>query len=119
MNLLYPYGKENIKVISEDTWHDLAMDELVGMMTGSDKYALMLKRVLTNIPLDSTINVPSLIITPPPKFAVVKYSGKNEKQCYQSCISSSIACNGLDLELFLFQSRNAENRVCGHLLSGS
>lgn len=52
MNLLYPYGKENVKAISEDTWHDLAMDELVGMMTGNDKYALMLKRVLTNIPLD-------------------------------------------------------------------
>lgn len=32
MNLLYPYGKDNLCILSDDTYKNLAIDELVQMI---------------------------------------------------------------------------------------
>lgn len=52
MNLLFPNGKDNIRILNDESCHNLAMDELVKMIVEYDKDNGMVKNILSQIPLD-------------------------------------------------------------------
>lgn len=52
MNLLYPYGKENLCPISDDTYKNLAIDELVQMIAVTSEEQELVSKVLKTLPTD-------------------------------------------------------------------
>lgn len=52
MNLLYPYGKDNLCEISEDTYKNLAIDELVQMIAVTGEEQELVRKVFKTLPTD-------------------------------------------------------------------
>lgn len=52
MNLLYPYGKENIIELSDDTYRNLALDEIVDMIAVTSEDKELIRSVFRCLPTD-------------------------------------------------------------------
>lgn len=52
MNLLYPMGKDNIKEISEDTYRNLAIEELVEMIAVTAEDKTLVRKVFAGLVCD-------------------------------------------------------------------
>lgn len=52
MNLLYPYGKDNLCTLSDDTYKNLAIDELVQMIAVTSEEQELVRKVFKTLPTD-------------------------------------------------------------------
>lgn len=54
MNLLYPNGKDNLYTVSDDTYQNLAIEELVDMIAVSKEEKELVRKVFRYLPKDET-----------------------------------------------------------------
>lgn len=52
MNLLYPNGKDNLYIVPDDTYQNLAIDELVDMIAVTKEEKELIRKVFKNLPTD-------------------------------------------------------------------